>query len=266
MPELYTTKYQLDFNKSYLVKLLKKVERVSGFFADIVITQNKEYARVLESRGSYKRKIVPILNSPDEKIFGDIVKPQKENTQNRFIFLFHGTITQRHGLDLAIEALRQVLANKNNVAFQILGNGDYLPNIINLIYRHNLQNHVLYLGETAVDEIPLIIQNSTFGIVPHRSTVFNDINVPNRVFEYVWLGKLAIVAKTKAILEYFPEGTLLYFKPGDSEDLARKMLWAIENPNNVYTMIKRSQRVCYKYRWELQKGIYLETIKNALSK
>ncbi len=263
MPEMYAAKYHLSMD-ARLIKLLKKIERASGAFADLVITQNHTYAAVLENRGQYRRRILPILNPPDPRYFGEIAPPHVRATGEKIKLLFHGTISERYGLDVALHAMPLILSQDEHVQLVIAGSGDYLDEIMDLIATLKLAAHVSYLGEKKVEEIPAVIQSCTFGVISPRATVYNEINVPNRVFEYLWLGKAAIVSRTHALLHYFPEGAMLYCNPGDAEDFAAKVLWAIDHPELARERVLKGQEVCRRFSWEEQKRIYLQAVEELI--
>jgi len=263
MPEMYAAKYHLSM-ESRLIKLLKKIERASGAFADLIITQNHAYAAVLENRGRYRNRVLPILNPPDPRYFGEIAPPRVREAGEKIKLLFHGTISERYGLDVALKAMPLILARDEHVQLVIAGSGDYLDAIMDLITTLKLAAHVSYLGEKSVEEIPAVIRACTFGVIPPRATVYNEINVPNRVFEYLWLGKAPIVSRTKALLHYFPEDTMVYCNPGEVEDFAAKVLWAIAHEEAVRASACKGQEICRRYRWEEQKKIYLQAVNELL--
>lgn len=264
MPEMYAAKYHRSMD-ALLIRVLKKIERVSAAFAHVIVTQNHVYAEVLESRGKYRERIIPILNPPDVRYFGALATPADHSGTAETVLLFHGTISARYGLDIALRALPLILAHQPSVRFVIAGSGDYLEGILELIAALNISEHVTFLGEKKVAEIPQIIRACTFGIIPPRATVYNDINVPNRVFEYLWLGKPVIAARTRALQHYFSEDMLVYFTPGDVDDFAAKVRWAITYPEAAAASARKAQEVCLRYSWENQKAVYLKMLRSPIA-
>ncbi len=265
MPEMYAAKFHLRL-ASRLIKLLTKIERVSGAFADLVLTQNHAYAAVLENRGQYRNRVLPILNPPDPRYFGEIAPPRARDASDNITLLFHGTISERYGLDVALKAMPIILSHHERAQLVIAGSGDCLAAILDLIATLKLSAHVSYIGEKRVEEIPAVIRACAFGVIPPRATVYNEINVPNRVFEYLWLGKAAIASRTRALLHYFPEDAMLYFNPGEVEDFAAKVLWATAHPEIVHELVRKGQEVCRRYSWEKQKSIYLQAVEGLVEK
>ncbi len=92
------------------VRIICWLEKWSLARANLVLTVNKACERLFSERGCPVEKIGVVMNSPDEKIFsyreakpsprarsGDPAKP--------FVVMYHGSLVERNGLDLAVEAL-----------------------------------------------------------------------------------------------------------------------------------------------------------------
>src|SRR4029077_3818987 len=68
MPELMQTIFELPA-KSFSVRLLKRLEKWSIAFADLVLTVNLACKRIYTSRSCPPQKINVVLNSPEDDIF-----------------------------------------------------------------------------------------------------------------------------------------------------------------------------------------------------
>src|ERR1700675_490796 len=110
MPELMETIFGSREN-SFSVGLLKKFEKWSIGFADVVITCNRAFKRPFSSRSCSPEKITVIMNSPDERIFWREpwqLDPGVRDGSKSFVIMYHGALEKRHGLDLAVKAMRKV--------------------------------------------------------------------------------------------------------------------------------------------------------------
>src|SRR5207249_2819758 len=68
MPELMMSIYRLPQNH-FLVWLLKKLEKRSIGFADLVLTANSAFQRLFVSRSCPAGKVQVVMNSPQANIF-----------------------------------------------------------------------------------------------------------------------------------------------------------------------------------------------------
>ncbi len=107
MPELMTTIFNLD-KDSLSVRLIRRLERWSIARADLVLTVNIACKRIFASRSCDPEKIGVVMNSPDEQIFPFRVPrsspPESGAPNRRFVIMYHGSLVERNGLDLAVDA------------------------------------------------------------------------------------------------------------------------------------------------------------------
>jgi len=264
MPEVYATKKHCS-SEGFMLKLLKLLERMSTNFADAIITVNNNYAQLLGKRGTEISKITVLHNAPRESVFGKLRTPKMDYNKEKFVLLFHGTITERHGLETAIQSVPYLKDKIPNVQLQIVGGGEYFGGeyfgkITELVNELNIEKYVWYRGCFRVEEIPFIIEQADVGVVPHRKTVFAETNVPNRVFEYLWMGKPVVMSRTQGVLNYFDDSSIMYFEPENPEDMARAILNIYNNPEKARQLVINGQKICQKYQWETEKKKYIRLI------
>jgi glycosyltransferase involved in cell wall biosynthesis len=77
--------------------------------ADVVLTVNRACEKLFSSRSCSASKVTVVMNSPDERIFkyspARISNRGAEDTEAPFVIMYHGTLVERNGVDLAVEAL-----------------------------------------------------------------------------------------------------------------------------------------------------------------
>ena len=75
--------------------------------ANLVITVNLACKRIFANRSCRPEKIGIVMNAPDERSSGPSQPPRvREAPEKPFVIMYHGSIVERNGLDLAIDALR----------------------------------------------------------------------------------------------------------------------------------------------------------------
>jgi glycosyltransferase involved in cell wall biosynthesis len=111
MPELMMTIFNLE-KDSRSVRLVRAVETWSIARADSVLTVNLAMKKLISSRSCGPEKIGVVMNSPDGRIFPMRVPGPNPSTDHaagkRFSIMYHGSIVERNGLDVAVEALARV--------------------------------------------------------------------------------------------------------------------------------------------------------------
>lgn len=253
MPELMMTIFGIQEEKP-LVRLLKRLEKWSIGFADKALTVNLASKRIFTSRSCAPAKIDVIMNSPDEKIFGFAAAGDEAATERKrgtpFILMYHGTLVERNGLDLAVDALEKVRAKIPNIELRIYGaSTPYVQQVMASVEQRGLQSAVRYFGSKNLEQIVAAIAECDLGVIPNRRNVFTEMNTPTRIFEYLTRGKPLIAPQAQGITDYFTARDLIYFQLGDVEDLARQIEWAYFNPDGVNEVLRRGQEICREHRW-----------------
>lgn len=264
MPELMRTIFQLS-EQSFSVRLLKRLEKWSIGFADLVLTVNRACKTIYSSRSCPAEKIKVVINSPEDDIF----RFQPANAQSSsgaeriepFVILYHGSLVPRNGFDLAVEALETVQKSIPSVRLIVCGDRtSFFEEVMQSARERGLQESVEYLGAKNRTEIVEAINSCDLGIIPNHRNTFTEINTPTRIFEYLALGKPVIAPLTQGIRDYFDEGDLIFFQAGDANDLARKIEFAFSNPKGVEEIVKRGQQIYLSHTWSNEKSRLLNSI------
>ena len=257
MPELMMTIFGLD-KDSLSVRLLTWFEKWSIARADLVITVNAACKRLFGSRSCLPEKIGVVMNSPDEAIFpfraarpcafGNLASTQ------RFIMMYHGSLVERNGLDLAVEALARVRTAIPTAELRIYGRQTpFLDSVMTQARMKGLAGHVSYLGPRSLEALVGEIEACDVGLIPNHRSAFAEINTPTRIFEYLALGKPVIAPRAAGISDYFDDGSMIFFELGNAQDLARKIEYVFSNPAEVTETVRRGQEVYREHRWQTER-------------
>jgi len=261
MPEVFMTKYKKRASHP-LIRLLKVQEKFSIRFASLVITPNIAFRDLFISRGCPIWKIKIIMNSPQENIFTPDVDLLGSSDDDKFVIMFHGTIQEHQGLDVALEAIARVRKRIPELRFEIYGDGDdFLKPCLKRVDDLKLGDIVKYHGHKSLEEIAAAIRHIDLGIVPSKVTPFTSLNLPTRIFEYLSCEKPVIAPRTKGILDYFNEGSLIFFRAGDAADLSRTILKVYENFSKYKSVLARGTALYQKYSWSSQRKLLIQLIR-----
>ena len=269
MPELMMSIYGLP-PKSLFVRCLKHLERWSIGFADMALTPNLAFRELFISRKCPPEKIQIVMNSPQHKIFN----PARFQTANsssgaakKFRLMYHGFLVERHGLDMAVEAIAGLRPVIPEITFDFYGSRTpYVQRIETQIEKLGLQGRMTYHGQKSLQEIAAAVTAADLGVIPNRRTPFTEINFPTRIFEYLALGKPVIVPRTRGIRDYFDETQMLFFNPDDAADLARIIRWVWEHPQETAEIVRRGHDVYLNHLWTDEKSRFLTLAEVLLTK
>jgi len=262
MPELMTTIYGVSPD-SLSVRVLKVLERLSLGFADRVVTVNIACRRIFANRSCRAEKIAVVMNSPDEKIF-PFCPSGEENlpaTTKALVLMYHGSLVERNGLDLAVQALAKIRPQAADLELRILGRETpYLHRVLEQARRLGVADCIRYLGPRRLDDLPDEIRGCDVGVIPNQRNPFTDINTPTRIFEYLSLGKPVIAPRTQGIVDYFDADSLVFFESGDSDDLAEKIRFVCSHRAQARATAARGQQVLRQHAWSREREILIETV------
>lgn len=267
MPELMTTIFNLD-QDSLAVRLIRRLEKWSIARADLVVTVNAACKRIFASRSCSPKKIGVVMNSPDDRIFpfqtARLCQPPESASNKRFVIMYHGSLVERNGLDLAVDALAQVCKSIPTAELKIYGRKTpFLERVMDDAQKKGLADKVRYLGPRSLEDLVREIENCDVGIVPNQRNAFTEINTPTRIFEYLALGKPVIAPRTPGIQDYFSPESLIFFESGNAGDLAQKLENVASHYDVALASAARGQRVYLAHTW-IQEKRMLVNLTNCL--
>ena len=257
MPELMMTIYGLKPD-SFGVRLLKKFERWSISFADAVLTVNQACKKLFTARGCPPEKVHVVMNSPDEGIFK--YRDMSRNStgpdgKKPFVIMYHGSLVERHGLDIGVSALGIIKQTVPHAELRIYGQSTpFLEQVLNSARNAGLQDSVRYLGPRTLEQIVEAIDECDVGIIPNRRSIFTEINTPTRIFEYLSRGKPVIAPAAPGIQDYFSDGQLVFFELGNANDLAHKLEYVCLHPEEVEKTVELGRAVYRDHRWSAERA------------
>lgn len=258
-PEFYMSKYEIG-EGSWWVRAMKFLERISFAFADRVITINEPIQDLLVGRGLPKDKSTVIANAADEVRFASYSKSRAADEAKLtagFVMIYHGTLTRLYGLDIAIEAFALAHQDMPGAELWILGGGPEAVPLRALAQQRGLESKVRLLGIVSPSEIPAWLEKSDAGILPIRRDVFLEYASPNKLAEYIIMGKTVVISRLRATLHYFSENALSYFEPNDALDLAKQMIRIYCDKELRNRMAAQAMKEYAPIRWDIMKQRYL---------
>jgi glycosyltransferase involved in cell wall biosynthesis len=255
---------------SWGVNLLRSLERWSIACAHQVVTVNIACRRIFGSRSCAPSKIGVVMNAPDGDIFP--LRPVSLSTLptrtdgEAFKVMYHGSLVERNGLDLAVDALARLRTVIPNAELRIYGRETpYLDAVMKDVRGRQLSDSVQYLGPKTLEELVNEIEMCDVGVIPNHRNAFTNINTPTRIFEYLALGTPVIAPRTPGIQDYFNEDSLHFFEPGDSEDLAGQLLLIQQNPGRAALTTERGQQVYLAHMWTAERQALVKLVSQLLN-
>ncbi len=267
MPELMTTIFGLR-EDSLSVRMIRLLEKLSLAWADQVITVNVACKRIFAARSCREEKIGIVMNAPDEVIFAfHPTRPVDagKDGEGSFIMMYHGSIVERNGLDLAVQAFARVREEIPRAELRIYGKRTpFLDQVMADVEARSLKEKVHYLGPRRLEELVGDIKACDVGIIPNQRNAFTNINTPTRILEYLSMGKPVIAPRTPGILDYFSTDSLFFFESGDAADLALQIKRVYSDPVEAHKTAVRGQAVYHSHTWSAERATLVGLVADLL--
>jgi glycosyltransferase involved in cell wall biosynthesis len=257
MPELFRDRFGLRWHDAG-ARLLMMQERLSIAMADRVIAMNDLQRQRLSSAGPRDKKLRTVMNTPDPAIFRRTSECQSSDLN--FTVAYHGSIIQRLGIDIAIEAVALVRKDIENIRLRIIGTGDYMEEARRLVSRLGLEDIVAFEGLVPLEEIPSLLRAATVGVVPYYPNEATHLMLPVKLLEYATLGIPAISARLKAVEHYFSPAAIRYVKPGDIKDLGLALIDLYKNPDERIRLTKEAGKMVDENNWDRERQRLYEAL------
>ena len=263
MPETFAAKFKSQTG-GLLFRILRWEERLCAKLADQVVCVNHVQKEAIANRGTDNKKISVLLNVPDPNKFSkclqtaDAVKLRKS-----FNLVYHGTITRRLGVDLAIMAVAQLVPSIPGLQFHILGNGDDMYEFIELSRALGVSRSIHFNKKMVpVEQLVKELSGMHLGLISNRKNIATELMLPVKMLEYIALGIPVAVPELKGIRHYFSDEMVRYFKPEDIDSIAAAIEDLYSNQEKRAAQVQKANAFLDRYGWQTHKVDLINLYKN----
>ncbi len=266
MPEIYMSKFGLPATHPR-IRLIKAQELASARLAHHVLAATHTEAELLVAHGLPAAKLSVLLNLPDEALFARrraIPDDLPQRPEDEFRLIYHGTIAPRLGLDLGIRAVGLLRERFPGLRFDIIGEGDQLPELHALVDSLDLTGAVRFSdGFRPIEDILPTLVRAHCALLPSRQDASTDIMLPTKLLEYLALGVPALVSTSGTIRHYFGEESPLQLQEITPERIAERIAWVREHWQEAERETRRLQESFFaRYTWSSHGASYLALIES----
>lgn len=238
-----------------LFRVLCLEERLSALLSDRVLFVNQVQKEVSLQRGIPSDKVSVFMNVPDHRWFGDAAQQERkqEDLKNpRFNVVYHGTLARRLGVDLAIEAVRQLERKIPEIKLHLWGKGD------NLDYLRQREGETGYIELVVVhqvvpiEKLPGALAGMDVGVIPNRKSAATQLMLPVKMMEYIALGIPVVAPKLRAIQHYFTDQMVSFYDPENVEAMADAIMQLYLHKDLRESQVESARGFLDEYGWEKQ--------------
>ncbi|GIW69592.1 MAG: glycosyl transferase [Patescibacteria group bacterium] len=219
--------------------------------AEIALTESKKKVKIKE--GIKEGKLVVIPNGINVEKFAvshlerrtgeEEIRKKYDIGKNAFVFGNVGRLTREKGLDVLVDAFHKFLSNDyyhtKDFALLIAGGGEMEGEIKRIAANRGISDKVIITGEFPPEDLVKYYSAFDFFVFPTLAEGFGLV-----LIEALY-NELPVICSDLDVLKEVAGDTAVYFKTGDSADLAGKMIEAYEKfvTNDNAPSFRGKQRV-----------------------
>lgn len=257
VPELFAEKFHVPLDH-LIIKLLYFEERISCWFADIVISTNRLHTKRFRDNGICKDQFPEILNAADENIFTPFTGHAYDSNEIKLIF--PTTIARRLGIDTLLAAMEIISKKTKLIHLEIYGGGEYSGELVKKIEQLALGKQVYFSKcfipfETLAEKL----ESAHIGVIPWPANYSTNYQMPMKIHEYFIKGLCVVAADVNIIKEYF-SGCVELFRAGDPEDLAEKILALADDRKRMKDLAGAGYNFFQNNSWSVYKKRYQDLL------
>jgi glycosyltransferase involved in cell wall biosynthesis len=258
-PELFMSRFHWPRN-SFAVRVLTILERLACAYASSVLVLHERHRQIMLTRNVPAEKLVQVMNCPDERLFDPTALLQAGRDGKAFVVINHGGMMERYGVDLLVRAVAGVRDQIPDIRLELYGTGDFRPYLEQLVRDLALTDRVRFHGQQPLEQMPAAIALADVGVTPMRQDVFTDCGLPTKLLEYVALKVPAIASRTATTADYFDDSMVYFFRPGDTGDLADKLLAVYRDPSGAAERASRARHFTDIHNWSTESANYMALV------
>ena len=228
---------------------------------DYIITCSSFNSRLVRAR--YGRDSVVLLTGVDYDFFNqEVVDAKAKLGLGKGPVLLHvGALMQRKNQILSIRALGVLKRHLGNVKLVIVGEGPWLSALQQEVRWLGLHNDVVFLGCVSEEVLRVAYHACDVNLFPVRDQTWGLVP-----FEALAAGKISVVAKGAGAAEIMSREKIAIMTEPTVDELAKNVLYALQNPKVTEVMIKKGQRyVKENLTWDTYAQKMYATFKSILN-
>lgn len=227
--------------RNYEAKILKK--------GDLIITVVDEMSNRLEKLGISKSKMTVIQNTNYIDRYPDFGNSPESN---HFTLFYAGDIARVRGIQTILDDLQNLIINIKGLRVWIIGKGNFLDDLKNLVNQKGLNNIFTFFGWQPLTEIMKLLEKADIGLMPFLRWEQIDCSSPNKLFQYMLKNKPALCNNADSINRIINETKSgLIYDCNVEGDFKEKLLWLYKNQEEMKKMgVQGRKWVEKKYNWD----------------
>lgn len=222
--------------------------------ADTVISNSQNTFRILSDKwGLDESKVIVMHPGVDVARFA----PKKDEAipqgwENRTVILTVGRLQRRKGQDMMIRAMPGLVKQYPDLLYAIVGGGEELERLQQLVIDHNMSEHVQFMGALNDDQMVNAYQHCDLFALPNRRVGADDEGFGMVLLEAQSCGRPVLAGASGGTKETLVEGETGVLVDCAAPELLQELLSKLlENREKLEQMGRAArEHVEHRFSWE----------------
>lgn len=187
---------------------------------------------------------------------------------NKPYIAYCGTVTnKKDGVDDLIRSFAIVAQENQSIQLYIIGktpNKNEANSNLKLIKQLGLEDRINLTGIVKAEDMPQMLKNAEALLLARPDSLQAKNGFPTKLGEYLLTGNPVVITKTGDIPLYLKDGvSACLVEPGNCQEFAEKVLWALNNPNDAKEIGRKGKEVALKnFNYLIESKKIIEVITN----
>lgn len=222
--EVWVFKNWVGARRFKMLWLLDVIERLNTQYAQCIVVVSDVLKKELVKRGVVAQKIVVAPNGVDTDIYdpGKLVTERirvrtELNLEGKCVFGFVGTFSYWHGIELLAQLIPQIITQRAQVHFILIGDGPLHPFLKEALSRAGCLQSVTFTGLLLTEQArSYLVACDAFLCPTQQNPDGTDFfGSPTKLFEYLSMGKPIVASRLGQVAEIVTVDVGFLLEPTD---------------------------------------------------
>ncbi|MDO8574888.1 MAG: glycosyltransferase family 4 protein [bacterium] len=223
----------------------RKIITITAVLKDAIVKEGVDASKILVVHDGVDLDAFNAVNKNAEELKTELSLP-KEQFLVGYVGKFK-TLEQEKGLKTMIEALS--LLNKEIKMAFVGGEEAEVKEYKSLAQRFNVLSQCVFIGHQPYKRMIEYMKAMDAVVLPSPDKPLAHYSSPLKLFEYMASGRPIIVSDLPALREVLNDKNALFFKPENSDDLARAIKMLKASPTLGYHLSQQALADVKNYTW-----------------
>ena len=238
-------------------RAIRLAERHSMRGVDVIFTITKKLEEMIEKRGVPSKKIRIVRDGVDTEMFRPGKVPASFYGKYGLkkgcdYIIYQGGIAAHDGVQFLVNAVPLVLRERPDVRFLIVGAGEYLARLKEMVKQTGLEKSFIFTGWVPYGDMPDFMNVAKINAVPIPDAPATQGVLTLKLFEAMACGTPTIISDLPGVREHMRHKFSAYLRKSENREAYSKGLIELLGDKALYSRLKSNGlKMIKNYDWRI---------------